>query len=107
VSLLVANAVSMVVRIAFTGSYIRRRFVRLKVNTDLKFLSKTYLLVRVLVVFSIVAHASARVLRRNPTSLALLAHTGCGAAILAVLLVTLYFNERDALLHLSRNDKGD
>jgi hypothetical protein len=61
----------------------------------------------VLVVFSIVAHASARVLRRNPTSLALLAHTGCGAAILAVLLVTLYFNERDALLHLSRNDKGD
>jgi len=45
ISLLIANAMSMVVRIAFTGSYIRKRFVRLKLDTHVKLLSKSYFLV--------------------------------------------------------------
>jgi len=46
VSLLVANAMSMLVRIAFTGSYIRKRFRQKQVEGGIKLLSKTYLLVR-------------------------------------------------------------
>ena len=45
ISLLIANAMSMVVRIAFTGSYIRKRFVRLKLDTHVKLLSKSYFFV--------------------------------------------------------------
>jgi hypothetical protein len=124
VALLVANALSMIVRITFTSSYIRKRFASQKANARLKFLSKTYLSVRMmrrkpliyntepldaqaLVIFSIVARLSDRALRHDPTALGLLAHTGCGAIILAILLVTLYFYERDAFLYLSRHDKSD
>ena len=45
VALLVANAMSMLVRIAFTGAYIRRRFLRLKTNTRINLPSKTYFMV--------------------------------------------------------------
>lgn len=105
VALLVANALSMIVRITFTSSYIRKRFASQKANARLKFLSKTYL--SALVIFSIVARLSDQALRRDPSALGLLAHTGCGAIILAILLVTLYFYERDAFLYLSRHDKSD
>jgi hypothetical protein len=46
-ALLVANALSMIVRIMFTSLYIRRRFASQKANAQLKILSKTYLLVSV------------------------------------------------------------
>jgi len=48
VALLVANALSMIVRITFTSSYIRKRFASQKANARLKFLSKTYLSVRMM-----------------------------------------------------------
>ena len=46
-------------------------------------------------------------LRNNPTTAGLLAHTSCGAVILAILLVTIYKVERDAFLYLARHDKHD
>lgn len=114
----------MLVRIAFTGTYMRKRFIRLNVDSKLNLLSKTYLLVskshpdaldypyllfllQTLVVFSIVSRASAVMLRNNPTTAGLLAHTSCGAVILAILLVTIYKFERDAFLYLARHDKYD
>jgi len=46
IALLAANAASMFVRIVFTGSYIRKRFKRLGVNSKLNLPSKTYFAVR-------------------------------------------------------------
>lgn len=60
-----------------------------------------------LIVFSFVARMSAQALRSNPTTFGLLAHTACGAVILAILLVTLYVCERDAFLYLSKHNKSD
>lgn len=60
---------------------------------------------QVLAVFSAVSRMSSEKLRRNPNTVNLLAHTGCGGGILAILLVTLYIFERDALKVLAKHDK--
>ena len=60
-----------------------------------------------LIIFSFIARMPAQELRSNPTTTGLLAHTGCGAVILAILLITLYVCERDAFLYLSKHNKSD
>jgi len=105
VSLIVANAMSMLVRIAFTSAYIRRRFLRLKTNTRVNLPSKTYFVT--LAVFSAVSRMSSEKLRRNPSTMNLLSHTGCGGGILFILLVALYILERDAFKVLAKHDKSE
>ena len=123
-----ANALSMTVRITFTSVVYTQALcepkgertleVPLKIisfgtfdaaqtNQSITIYNTEPLYAQALVIFSIVARLSDQALRRDPTALGLLAHTGCGAIILAILLVTLYFYERDAFLYLSRHDKSD
>jgi len=50
---------------------------------------------------------SSEALRRNPATVNLLAHAGCGGIILSILLITLYIFERDAITVLAKHDKSD